>query len=136
MELVVHDTVSVLEPHFTSADRPSLRIARIQETLLAPGGLLRRLQGVARDAEAEGLGVARAAALDGYDALWAQQMWGLFDASRTVAASAWQFARFREKGVLEMTRRCLEDAASALGASAPSHVQVFIMPLDPAKPEQ
>src|SRR4051812_34846698 len=100
MELIVHDTVRTLADEFLSTDRPSHRVARIQRTLLAPGGLLDRLHVIARGAEEQGLGVLRAAAMDGYDALWPQQMWGLFDASRTAAASSWQFARLADAEVV------------------------------------
>lgn len=132
MEIVVHDTVDILEPLYAAALPPTVRFAQAQGLFFEPDARFALIQAVREKKEAGGFGVMRAAQRDGFDVLASQQLWGLFNPTRLPALSAWAFSRFREAGVLARCREWLTRVASDLAPTQPPRLDFLLLPADPA----
>lgn len=132
MEIVVHDTLSLLRPLFTARVRPKALLARAQAPLFDPGGLRGWLRVPAARKEHGGYAVMQAAQQDGYDVMMAQQMWGLFDPGRKPEASVWAFDRLLATDVLGCARAWLRAAAEMLPAARDlTRLACILVPADP-----
>lgn len=132
MDIIIHDTVSLFEPHFTSTAHPKQRLADALDTILGEAGFQNRLGKLNAAREQGGYEVMAAVLKEGYNIFYAEQGWGLFNPSRKVAASAWEFARYREVDILAQIRHWLTHFAAAIGdVPALPRVECFLLPSDP-----
>ncbi len=133
MDIIVHDTLSLLRPLFTLRGRPRELLARAQEPVFGPQGIREWVGVPMAEKERGGYAVMQAARQDGYDVMMAQQMWGLFDPGRKLEASEWAFDRLASADALAMARSWLHACADALPAPAGlSRVACVLLPADPA----
>jgi uncharacterized protein YjaZ len=129
MEIIVRDTITELQPLFTESSRPQERLQRflelINSTEESAGKIRARLR--------RGYEVVEAAQLDGFDVVFAQQGWGLFNPTRKREASAWVFEQLSAHDVLGKADRWLRQFAGRFGArSLPPRMELMILPTDPA----
>ncbi len=133
MEIIVHDTLSLLRPYFTIRTRPKELFARVQATLVAPGGLFDALSPINRARSRGGFDVMEAAQHDGYEVLFGQQIWGLFNPTRKIEASVWEFAQYADADILGRLSSWLQTFAAFFAAvAAPERVECYLLPADPA----
>ena len=91
MTVVVHDTLSLLEPLFTAEVRPKELFDMANAALFyAEDSLASRLTPMMKHKAVGGYAVMEAAQVDGFVALNQQQAWGLFNPSRKRHISAYQ----------------------------------------------
>jgi len=133
MDIIVHDTLSLLRPLFTLRARPRALLARAQEPLFGPQGIRGWVGVPMAEKDRGGYAVMQAARQDGYDVMMAQQMWGLFDPGRKPEASEWAFDRLACADALAIVRSWLHACADVLPAPAGlSRVACALLPADPA----
>ena len=133
MDIIVHDTLSLLHPLFTQRVRPRELLARAEEPLFGPHGLRRWVGVPLKEKDRGGYAVMQAARQDGYDVMMAQQMWGLFDPGRKPEASAWAFDRLISADALATIHSWLHACAEALPAPRElARVECVLLPADPA----
>jgi uncharacterized protein YjaZ len=130
--ITVLNTLDLLEPLFTSTASPKQLQEEAQDTMQNKEGLWAWVAETQKQARLYGYPAMEAANLDGFDALLAQQMWGLFNPSRKPEASVWAFAQLRQADVLRQTEHWLRRLAEYFGPLAPEHLDVVIIPADPA----
>ncbi len=131
MNIVIHDTVSLLASLFCEPSSPKERLERSRPVLYGEGSVFQPFKLAARAQRTTLFRVMQAGAVDGYNVVAAQQGWGLFNPSRRVEASQWTFGQFRDKVVLGQIREGLE--AAARHSQAPDvELNVFLLPADPA----
>jgi uncharacterized protein YjaZ len=133
---LVHDTITLFQPLFTSREHPRVLFSRAQEPILSPDGLMRRLQQALGDKRRNSFDVMAAAQHDGYEALMGQQGWGLFNPTRSRDASDWEFAQYQQAGILVQIERTLAQCVARLESAELfallPQVQCFLVPGDPA----
>jgi uncharacterized protein YjaZ len=133
MQVVVHDTLALLEPLFTSRACPRALLREGLAALQGPGGLFDLMRPVLEERERGGDAVMAAVQQDGHEALMAQQAWGLFNPSRSRELSDWQFARCREADVPALVAACLGRCSTVLPAPPSlARIECFLLPGDPA----
>ena len=135
-EIIVHDTIALFQPLFTSQERPKVVFERASRSILSPDGFMSRLQHALSDRRRNGFDVMEAAQHDGYEALMGQQGWGLFNPTRSRAASAWAFAEYEQSKILAQIERLVTQyvAHPALAAHAARllpRIECFLLPGDP-----
>jgi uncharacterized protein YjaZ len=128
----VFNTPDLLQPFFTSRASAKKLQQQAQGILQGEDGLWSWLAETRKQAGQYGYPVMEAASLDGFDALLAQQMWGLFNPSRRPEASAWAFAQFRQADSLQQVEHWLRRLAEYFGPLAPQQLEVVMVPADPA----
>ena len=101
LEIVVHDTPALLRDLFVSEMRAQERFVRARPLLHEGGAIHQLLQPVWNARDRFGYPVMAAVQADGHEAVFGQQLWGLFNPTRTRELSAWAFDRFRETRLLE-----------------------------------
>jgi hypothetical protein len=127
MGFVVHNMIAELEPLFLSSASPKEKFAQAQRTVVNPDGLASRL---GRAADSPEYAVMAAALQDGYDVVAAQQVWGLFNPARSMAATAWQFARYHEANLPAIAQNAWERCAAQQPLA--KHVECYLLPGDAA----
>ena len=132
MKITVHDTPALLEPLFCEPSAPKERLERARPIFYDESSLFRRFELVKRSQHSLLFKVMQAGALGGYSVASAQQGWGLFNPTRTLAASQWTFARFREEAILIRIRDALEAVTPPLSKTHLNTLDVFLLPGDPA----
>ena len=132
MEIRVLDTVALMAPLATSRARPKELLALARAPLYGPGGIFERLHPLFDGKVRGGFEVMQAAQQDGFDAVAAQQMWGLFNPTRPREASDLAVTRLVEWDAQGVARRCLERFAAALAPPAPKRLELALVPGDPA----
>lgn len=133
MEIIVHDTLSLLRPLFTQRVRPRELLARAQEPLFGPHGLRRWVDVPMKEKDRGGYAVMQVAQQDGYDVMMAQQMWGLFDPGRESEASEWAFDRLTSIDALATVQSWLQACMNALPAPRDlMRLECVLAPADPA----
>ena len=131
MKLTVHNTLDLLGPLFTEPLKPKARFERARPLFYEEDGLFRRLQGLTKAGVL--YKVMQAGELDGYDAAYAQQAWGLFNPTRKLEASQWVFDRFAEVDVMTLLKGHLNDLLGHLPLSpSASELNAYLLPADPA----
>jgi uncharacterized protein YjaZ len=136
-EIIVHDTIALFQPLFTSQERPKLLFERANQSILRPDGFMSRLQHALSDRQRNGFDVMEAAQHDGYEALMGQQGWGLFNPTRSREASAWAFVQYQESNMLAqiehlVTQYVRHPAIAAHGSRLLPRIECFLLPGDPA----
>lgn len=134
MHILVHDTISLLQPLFTLRVRPRELFARAQEPILGPRGIrsLGPKEKHYQESTFGGYAVMQAVKQDGYDVMVGQQIWGLFDPGRSKDASDWQFSQFHSAHVLETLHASLHMFAEILSPPLPlMRMECLILPADP-----
>lgn len=102
-QLTIPDTVTRLEPFFTSRAHPRELFAQVTDTLLAEDGLLRRVQmAAAHDQTHDVLQATYPEPIVG------SQAYGLFNPIRSREGCNWMFARFRSEDVLGRVQTTLK----------------------------
>ena len=133
MEIIVHDTISLLRPYFTVRTRPKELFAQVQATLLSPGGALEALLAAMKARSRGGFDVMEAAQHDGYEVLFGQQIWGLFNPTRKIEASAWEFAQYADADILSRLNDWLQRFAAFFDhVGMPAQIECYLLPADPA----
>lgn len=135
-QIIVHDTLALFQPLFTSRDRPKLLFSRAQ-TIISPDGFMGRLHYALVDRQRNGFDVMTAAQHDGYEALMGQQGWGLFNPTRSRAASNWEFAQYEQAAILQQIERAVTGLVQQFELSQEwvsrlQELQCFLLPADPA----
>jgi uncharacterized protein YjaZ len=135
-KILVHDTIALFQPLFTSREHPKVLFSRAQQPLLSPNGLMHQLQHALADKRRNGFDVMATAQHDGYESLMGQQGWGLFNPSRSRDASDWEFAQYQQTAILEQIERaltrCVERLELAEQSARLPQIQCFLVPGDPA----
>jgi uncharacterized protein YjaZ len=132
-EIIVHDTISLLRPYFTVRRRPKELFAHVHATLLSPGGLFDALSPINKARSQGGFDVMEAAQHDGYEVLFGQQGWGLFNPTRRIEASAWEFEQYADVDLLGRLSGWLRAFAEYFPhASQPERIECYVLPADPA----
>lgn len=132
MKLTIYDTISQLKSLYVDPMHPKERFARAQEPggILGAGGLFERLKAGHRDS---GLTMMEAAQRDGIIVAKGQQVWGMFNPTRKLEATAWVFAQFSEYQLLETSQQHLANFAHPFDeANLPAEIECIILPADPA----
>ncbi|HEY0606448.1 MAG TPA: DUF2268 domain-containing putative Zn-dependent protease [Herpetosiphonaceae bacterium] len=134
--IVVHDTIALFQPLFTSRDRPKALFSRAEQ-IFSPQGFMSRLNHELTDRRRNGFDVMSAAQYDGYEALLGQQGWGLFNPSRSRDASDWEFAQYQRVAMLEQIERAVAECVRRLELTEEQavclpQIQCFLLPADPA----
>lgn len=133
MKIVQHPTLDLLRPLFLSEARPKVRFARAQEPLFGATGLMPTLAALHATRGAHGQEVMHAAQRDGSYVLLPYQVFGLFNPTRKVSVTAWQFAQFDaiqiEAQVADLLQRL---SAHFAPAALLDQLDVFLFPGDPA----
>jgi uncharacterized protein YjaZ len=133
MEIIVHDTITLLRPYFTVRTRPKELFTRVQATLLSPGGALEALWAAMKARSRGGFDVMEAAQHDGYEVLFGQQVWGLFNPTRKIEASAWEFEQYANVDILGRLNSWLQRFAAFFAhAGMPERIECYLLPADPA----
>lgn len=130
--ITIFNTPDLLEPFFTSTASPKERMKEIQAVVQSKDGLWAWVAKTQKQARQYGYATMEAASLDGFDVLFAQQMWGLFNPSRKREVSAWAFQRMRQVNVLGQVKGWLERLSTYFGPLAPEQLEVALVPADPA----
>ncbi|MBB6098215.1 uncharacterized protein YjaZ [Deinobacterium chartae] len=130
MRLAVFDTLSLLRSLVEPQHRPSQLFERAQPLLYGEGGLLESLRGAMQGKDAHGYAPMAAVRRGGYDAMAAQQMWGLFNPSRPRELALEALDALERAGTLHWARAVLEDALSALPGRMPD-LTLYLLPGDP-----
>jgi uncharacterized protein YjaZ len=136
-DIIVHDTIALFQPFFTSQERPKVLFERVNQSLLSPNGLMSQLQRALSDRRRNGFAVMEAAQHDGYEALMGQQGWGLFNPTRSREASAWAFAQYEESKILAQIERLVmqyvaHPTIAPHAARLLPQIECFLLPGDPA----
>lgn len=133
MQIVVHDTLTMVEPLFTSTEPPKVLLEKAKPLLFEPDGLQPLLGECVGDKEQNGFYVMQAAQQDGFHVLAMQQVWGLFNPTRNQGVSAWQFAQFRQKDVTGTVEKILTDLCELIPDELlPETLTCYLLPTDPA----
>lgn len=132
MRITLIETLATLRPLFTGDMRPRERFARAQAPLYGPGGLVARLGLAQRVRDQPLFAVMEAAQIDGYDAVFGKQVWGLFNPARDLAATRWLFDRYAELDVTGQAVAALHACAEAVPDAAPPEIALALAPADPA----
>lgn len=133
MQIVVHDTVTLLQPLFTSRERPKDLFRKAHPILFGPGGLSEAMQPVMKERDRHGFGVMAAVQQDGYEVLFGQQAWGLFNPTRRRELSDWEFAQLAAFDMCGRLETWLGEFAGSFQALAkPERIACFVLPGDPA----
>jgi uncharacterized protein YjaZ len=136
-EIIVHDTIALFQPLFTSQERPKVLFERANQLILSPEGFMSRLQHALSDRRRNGFDTMEAALHDGYEALMGQQGWGLFNPTRSREASTWAFAQYQQSAILAQIERLVTQyvahpAVAAHAARLLPRIECFLLPGDPA----
>lgn len=134
--IIVPDTLAQFEPLFTSRERPKALFSRAQG-IINPNGVTHRLNHDLDDRRRNGFDVMQAAQHDGYEALIGQQVWGLFNPSRSRDASDWEFAQYQQVAILDLIERAVTECVRRLAlteeqAAYLPQLQCMLVPADPA----
>ena len=129
MQITVHDTLSVLEPLFTERHHPKDLFKLARPLFYDDDGLLRRLQ---KQSVTLLYNVMQGGELDGYDAGFGRQAWGLFNPTRKPEVTRWAFERFVELDVLRLLNKQLNALALQIDVPPLIELNVYLMPADPA----
>lgn len=137
MKLIVHDTLSLLEPLFCHAHKPKDRLELAQPILFADDSLIHGRRLLPRAMQTQSFQVMQAGAVDGYSVVAAQQGWGLFNPARSVASSQWLFSEYARLDILTQLENYLHEAMRGLEPSLKNHahndtLELFLLPADPA----
>jgi uncharacterized protein YjaZ len=132
MDIIVHDTISLLRPYFTIRTRPKELFERVQATLLSQGGLIEELGPITKARSRGGFDVMEAAQHDGYQVLFGQQLWGLFNPTRKPEVSAWEFEQYANIDMLDQLNDWLRAFAEHSPNAKPARIECYMLPADPA----
>ncbi len=126
----VANSLDVLEPLYSQPSKAKDRLAKAMPILSSTDGPFGRLNSAKTSARATAeLEWLAAASLD----VGTQQGWGLFNPSRALAASEWQFSRFREVGLISSLKVTLAGWEAWLSpCPRVPDICIFPMPADPA----
>src|SRR5262245_59037012 len=107
MEIVVPDVVAELAPLYLSRDPPRIVLRRAMATIGSGRGPFAP-PGLTKEGRAAAIFETRKAVLiDGYEAIYGQQAFGLFNPSRRREASDWEFDRYAESRLLARMKEVL-----------------------------
>jgi len=131
-QLVVYDTLASLQPLFLSRAKPNEKLAAALPIITAlQKDILAKLTPELPVNE-----IAMAAHVDAYGALSGYQIWGLFNPTRKIEASAWAFAQLAEHGVLAHAEQYFGQLCGQFAADLrPARLDCLILPGDPANRE-
>jgi uncharacterized protein YjaZ len=123
-------SLDLLRPLFLSREKPRDIFAQAEAVLTSRDApLVQALRPYVDRKQSAGHDVCAAAMMDGVEAVWGQQGYGLFNPTRSRDATDWLFAQYDALDLSGMVQRQLETCAAALPCTMPA-LEVFIFPID------
>lgn len=128
--IIIHDTLSLLEPLFTSRDHPKVIFQQAQDSILQSTGLVGQISAYLEPTSQSGYDVLMAA---NQGVISGQQGFGLFNPSRDRNISEWQFKRFADLDIFSLLHDSLTEIVSQLSiGDVLPQIECLLVPTDPA----
>ena len=135
MNCVVHDTVGLLEPLFTSTKPIKERLALGMKVLHGQDtdtSIFHYIKPVLDQRYAYGAAIMEASQKDGYDVIMQQQGFGAYNPTNKLELKRWVFEQFKALNILDWLKEKTEYYAQQLKLDLPERIEITLLPADGA----